>query len=397
MVNAPTFTQLTLRQEFDPAPRVTIDLDAPDAARVTVWRCTEYERTPAREANDVIVAGGHFFDDYEVPFGVETWWEAEAVDAAGARSVNTSRSESVFLPLETTAMQDVRDPTLTVEVELTSDAITQLALGQSQDVNAVVGQSRPSAVVGVRQAPSGVPLDVYTYTAEEMERLRTLLMRASSVLFRLPASAPKFLTGHYALEVKAEAVDPVALGGQWRWTLVGQQVAAPTYRSLVVIGTYVDFEAWTYEEAEDYYDSYGEIEKSPYYVQGPGLPGTYAALEGYFYNEIEELYASYGSLDAGAWLEYDPLNPGLLLMTVADAFTPSVFPGLYEFEAGEQLQMDPNYPGLALFPGARGAGQTPVDPTDPTDPTDPGTDGGPLYPSATTYPSSLTYPNGVTA
>jgi hypothetical protein len=307
MTAAPSITSAVVVLDYAPVPHVRIDVDAPGAVRLTVYRVTEFGREAVREAENLLAAEGAFVQDFEAPQGLDFHYIAQAFDRDNVPSPVGPPSPVLELPGEDCIIQDPRDPTTAVVASLTAEALESMVFAQDQSLSTAIGQSRPSGTVGTRQRASNVPLDVFTYTREQTHALFELIQRAGVLLFRLPASSPDHLKGYWAVQAGMEAMDPVKKGDVWKWKLTGVMVERPGFTAVVHHGTYADLERWpSYAHIEAAYGTYAELEGSPFYDAG-------IALE---------------------WFEPDPDHPGVWILTDGgrEHVRFSGFPGLYEFD-----------------------------------------------------------------
>lgn len=201
MTTTPPAPTLVAHTDADPCPRVEITITPMpvDADSITVWRSWSGQRTQVRDAVGVTVSGDFLVVDYEAPFGVAVTYTCETADAAGVPS-ELSSGTATTLNVATVWMQDALDPDSAIEVQITPGSSGVRAIGDSfapltydmpMQIVPIVGAREPIALGGTRQAPSGVPLTIQTWSDSDTEAVRTLWDRSWPVCFRTPSTIPQ--------------------------------------------------------------------------------------------------------------------------------------------------------------------------------------------------------------
>lgn len=204
-----------------------------------------------RGAERVVVTGGDFFRDHVPPLNVPAIYRL----VVHSGTVTPSVLEATITVGSTSAwIQDPLNPRGAVQVEcvrngaglmLMTGTAARILRRQAVDLTTVEGARYPVASVGVRQAPSGVPLALRAVAASQgalINAMRDLLDSSGQVVIRgLPTDVPLDPVAHVTVgDVEEVPVVGGLLGFRNDWELNVTQVR-PTSMRLVIPW-------WTYDQ-----------------------------------------------------------------------------------------------------------------------------------------------------
>lgn len=202
-----------------------------------------------RGAERAVVRGGDFFRDHVPPLNVAAVYRllvhSGAVVSSPVEATITVHSSSAWI-------QDPLNPRGAIEVEsvragtglmLMTGTAARILRRQPVDLATVEGARYPVASVGVRQAPSGVPIALRAVAASQgalMRTMRDLLDTAGQVVIRgLPLDIPLDPVAHVvAGDVEEVPVVGGLLGFRNDWELSVTQVRPTSMRIVVPWWTY---------------------------------------------------------------------------------------------------------------------------------------------------------------
>jgi hypothetical protein len=232
---------------------LTVQVSSDDGA--TWW--------PVRGADHLTVTGGATFIRDFVP-ALNTVNLYELIVHTGATPTPTQAS--ITVPADTAWIQDPLYPALAVPVEcmpfgdgvLTlADSFASMIRDQRFDAVLVTGARYPVAAVGIRQAPSRIPLHLRTTSTQPdlTDDLRTLLAASGVLVLRgLPAAIPLDAVAHVVVGgVEERPVIGGLIGERNDWSMTATQVRPVAAAIVVPWFTYAAvFAAWspsTYADA----------------------------------------------------------------------------------------------------------------------------------------------------
>lgn len=247
----------------DPCPRVGVTvtgLSAVVESTITVWRSVAGEpRAAVRGLRGAVVVDATYVVDYEAPLGRPVTYTLEVTSGP---TTPTTLEATVSVASTDAWLQDPLDPSTAVAlatdqvdggVWFHARALSRIGYASTAELVQVLGAEYPVALGGRPGAPTGVPFDVFTDSAEQCNRVRTLIGSAFPLLLRtVPAISPPLRSLAY---MRADAVEqPVTslMGGTLTvWELTGDLVQPPSIRILVPTWTYAQVAAmWaTYADA----------------------------------------------------------------------------------------------------------------------------------------------------
>lgn len=242
--------------EVDGAPQVGITVAA-TAAVVSVemsWDGVNWHPiATSPRSQRVEVDGAEFFRHFTPPLNVETTYRA----VVHSGSLDGAAEAAITVASDVAWVQDPLDPRSAVQVHpaqveddmalLSHEAFRQISRSQAADVVAVSGSRVPVASVGQRQAPSSIPVSLYTFAAAQGELVRALSRlfdTAGTVVIRgLPGDIGIDPVAHVvAPDLQESVVSADGLARQWDMTLTqvrgpGLQVVIPwfTYEQVVAL------------------------------------------------------------------------------------------------------------------------------------------------------------------
>ena len=235
-----------------PCPRVGVtitDLGVSESI-ITVWRTADGERNPVRGARRISATDATFITDYDAPLGRPITYEVEVL--SGPAGASRTTSEPVSVDSETGWIMDPLVPQTAVpvvggegdELYLRPAALAELEYRANIQIYEIMGQSKPMALFGQRQAETGLDTSIGAASAEQNARLKVLLLSTAQLLFRPLPSWGKFElpgTMFIANPVAKQLPVDVAWGGEltW-WDLKSDVVQAPTVKVLTATFTYGD-------------------------------------------------------------------------------------------------------------------------------------------------------------
>lgn len=202
-----------------------------------------------RGAERVAVRGGDFFRDHVPPLNTPATYRL-VLHSGGV--VPSPSEATITVPSASAWIQDPLNPRGAVEVEcvrtgaglmLMTGTAAKILRRQPVDLATVEGARYPVASVGVRQAPSGVPIVLRAVAASQgalIKVMRDLLDTAGQVVIRgLPLDIPLDPVAHVVAGDVAEV--PVVgglLGFRNDWELSVTQVRPTSIRIIVPWWTY---------------------------------------------------------------------------------------------------------------------------------------------------------------
>lgn len=221
--------------------------------------------TQVRGADHVTVTGGTFVRDFVPALNVASLYE---LVVHSGTTTPTPTQATITVTSTTAWISDPLYPALAVPVEclplgvgalVLADSFASMTRDQQFDAVLVSGARYPVAAVGMRQAPSRVPLHLRTKTAKQAgvaADLRNLLDLSGVLVLRgLPAAVPLDPVAHVAVGgVDEHPVVGGVLGERNDWTMTATQVRPTTSAIVVPWYTYAAvFAAWaplTYADAK---------------------------------------------------------------------------------------------------------------------------------------------------
>lgn len=274
MTGTPVAPAVTPHDDADPSPRVDVVLpDVPaDAATVTLYRYADGQRVPVRGALNM-PAASPVATDYEAPIGVPVQYLAEAQDAAGTPSLLGPLSAPVTLNSPGLWLSDPLAPGTVVMVTLgrselaaLADSFAELTFASTSTRVALLGSDLPLGMGGIRQAASGVPVELLTDSREQAAALEALLRRAYPLLIRTP-DVLSFLPGAIYADVSDVTMRPVrrtSTGLDYsraRWSMTVTRVQPPSAAAVVSVRTWDDLpdEAPTWNELATLYPTWNDV------------------------------------------------------------------------------------------------------------------------------------------
>lgn len=274
MTAAPAAPVVAAHDDADPSPRIDVELpDVPaDAETVTLYRYADGQRVPVRGALRMPAASA-IAVDYEAPIGVPVQYLAEAQDAAGTPSLLGPMSDPVTLAADGLWLSDPLAPGRVVNVALgradiaaLAESFAELTYATTASTVAVLGSGLPWGAGGIRQAASGIALELLTESPAHSAQLADLLTRAFPLLIRTPAVL-SFLPGAIYVAVSDIVQRPVrrAAGGldfsRSRWSLTVDRVQPPSAAVVVSVRTWDDLpdEAPTWGELATLYPTWNDL------------------------------------------------------------------------------------------------------------------------------------------
>lgn len=165
------------------------------AATATVWRTSGRQRLEVRGAVRTGIGGSFARVDYEVPFDVESVYQAVFYNLAGT-ALATSGTASITVASEHpdyVRIHNPLDPRTSVLLQLEESALRSPKRQFGGQVHQPLG--RPAGVVGStgRQGYTGLNLSVISQSVEESDRVEAMFDNQLPVLcFRLPGSHRNF-------------------------------------------------------------------------------------------------------------------------------------------------------------------------------------------------------------
>ncbi|MCW2496051.1 hypothetical protein [Jatrophihabitans sp.] len=264
---APTIVEHT---DWTPCPRIEVHVTPMpgDADTITVYRVWGGQRQVVRGASGAVVAGDFFVVDYEAPFGVPVTYSCVTKNTAGTASTTSDASSPLTLAVTQIALQDPLDPTSAVAVAPSTSPgqttpVSRRATGSTATysiqatISPVAGSALPLATGDVRQAASGVPIDVRTETEDAATAVRNVLTQAWPLCIR-SGPAAQMLPGlvYLALSDITETLRPN--GVSRIFTATAAAVLPPGQSIVVSPRTYADLldEAATYADLLTLYPTY---------------------------------------------------------------------------------------------------------------------------------------------
>lgn len=218
-----------------------------------------------RGAERVTVTGGDFFRDHVPPLNVLARYRL-VVHAGGVTPLRLE--DTITIASDSAWIQDPLNPRGAVEVEcvrtgaglmLMTGTAARILRRQAVDLTTVEGARYPVASIGVRQAPSGVPLALRAVAASQgalIREMRDLLDASGQVVVRgLPLDIPLDPVAHVVTgDVEEVPVVGGLLGFRNDWQLDVTQVRPTSMRIVIPWWTYDQVQAlWaprTYDQVE---------------------------------------------------------------------------------------------------------------------------------------------------
>lgn len=237
--------------DANPTPRVEITVPTWGGTVVTttVERIAEGTRSVVRGALRELSPGGFFVVDYEAPIGVPLQYQATGYNSAGVPVVMTPESQTVTLTAAAPLNVWIHDPLSPLTaINLTLEAASGKSLTYAMDsaVLAPMGSSYPVAVSGTRRIASSVTVSVATYTNDQADDLRSVLLSAAVLVVR-PADNNRLPLLSYLSA--AQVVEGPIMGGVRRWEITGDTVRPPSADIAVPVHTWEEvldlFTDWT--------------------------------------------------------------------------------------------------------------------------------------------------------
>lgn len=263
---APTVTAYT---DAAPCPRAVV-LITPmptDAATVTVWRYANGRRAIVRGASNVPVAGDTAVVDYDLPLGFAATYRVQTADAAGTPSQWSDDSTPVLADSDYLWIHDPLDPSSAMPVSLgwgggtgAEARFASFRTGTYQlaaTLTPVFGSGEPIGYADVRQAVSGVPLEIRTYGPDVFDQLLALLQQAYPLCVRGGVAVP-LIPGVAYLSIPAvtPTLDPDNVTATWAMT--GDSIAPPGASIIIPTRTWDDVgdEASSWDGLGDIYSTW---------------------------------------------------------------------------------------------------------------------------------------------
>lgn len=277
MTTTPPAPTVTVQVDDKPCPRVDVVI-APmpvDAATVTVWRISNGRRAVVRDASNAPVAGDYLVIDYDVPLGESVTYTAQTFDGAGTPSQMSPQSDAVYVDTDDVWISDPLDPSTAVPVALAASigllpergaeirgvSFREITRPLNITIAGVFGSPEPLAFGDLRQAPTGIPLEVYVWDKAVAAQLRALVAQAFPLSLRTPDAVPQ-LPGLVYLACSSP-VESVRADGTSVFNLAGDSVAGPGAAVALPARTYDDLtdEASSYDGLLDLYSSYLDLQR----------------------------------------------------------------------------------------------------------------------------------------
>lgn len=287
--NASTSTAIT----YTPAITCVVKNDAPtDRVIVTVsdltpfdntvnlWRTADGIRKPVAGAQGWTVNTSNAVTDYAPPLNRTVSYDLEVTAGISAGVATPTANVTVTAthgwiqdPLVPgTAVPLYGDVGPTGEAGLDDSAVKNTEYVAAVTMLQIQGSAEPIALIGQRQAGSGIAFDMTTDSAVHAADLLNLLNQAAPLLIRPLPEWSAALPGLCYLAVPKQARMPQneAWGGTTvHWSVTGDLVAAPTNNILVAVFTYTTVAGiWTtYQQAQTTLSGLGrtylDVLKSP--------------------------------------------------------------------------------------------------------------------------------------
>lgn len=269
MTTTPPAPTVTAVVDTNPCPRVTIVITPmpADAAAMTVWRYAGGRREIVRGASNVPVAGDSAVIDYWVPLGVGVTYVVQTVNAAGTPSQVSPATAQLVLDSPYLWLSDPLDPRSSLPVALSSasgmpiearfGSLRTATYQLAATLAPVYGSDMPLGFADVRQAPSGVPLELRTFDLDTFALLLALLQQAYPLCVRAGAAVP-LVPGVLYLSIPAVTPTLDTDNVTMLWQLTGDSIAQPGTSVIVPARTYDDLgdEASSYDGLAPLYPSY---------------------------------------------------------------------------------------------------------------------------------------------
>lgn len=272
-----------------PCPRVTVTVMGLPVTEsvISIWRSTAGgERLPVRGARGVTVVDSFLANDFEAPLAQDVTYEVEVIsgEASGA-----SETDTVFLPSECGYIQDPLNPSTAAPVysakrrkgaaTLRAGSFSQFTYDASVSSFNVLGSSRPVVIGGARQAPSGIPLALFTEALEANERMRALVSDTAVLIIRpLPEwMMPLPASGTYSAASVTEEPKGAPRGDALTlWDLTVDSVRPSSARVVISLFTYQDvadmFDTYAQKQEQAGGGTYLDDQREPSGSGGPMIP-----------------------------------------------------------------------------------------------------------------------------
>lgn len=176
-----------------PAPSILVALSGLTGATVSVWRLWDGKRVELRGALNAAVLGStREFVDYEAPFGIAVSYLASTYTSLGV-TIETSQSNNAYLNVDKVWISDPLAPNVATPVTLDKESLATYNLTREGTIAPINATPTSVGILGIRRAPSRIPVNILCRTTVEMELALAVLKLADPFLMRCPADLTRFV------------------------------------------------------------------------------------------------------------------------------------------------------------------------------------------------------------